>query len=326
MSPSRANVVLLWGDNEYLLREGALEAVTAAGIRGTEVDAAEWQGPELSDLATPSLWGDQRALVVTRVNVLNERALAELRGYVRSPAPDALLLLTWITRGKGPPAFAKDVTAGGGDVRQVALRRQDLPRWLVDRARSREMRLTPAGANALVGVVGEDPAVLDRSLEQLRTAFPSAALGPDQVRAQFEGAGERRVWDLCDQAFAGRAGAALHTLQALMGGREEASLPVLGGIASRVRDLIRVRALAPTASPAAAAARAGVRYDWQLRRYREQAGRYTLRELERLHEAVVEADRQIKGGVPGSVVLPALVTAIARDASAALDVDIRVSR
>ena len=59
---SAGNVVLLWGEDPFLLREAALE--TLGEVRATEVDAAEWRGGETADLATPSLFGDARALLV----------------------------------------------------------------------------------------------------------------------------------------------------------------------------------------------------------------------------------------------------------------------
>ncbi len=52
MGKAPGAVVLLWGEDDFLLREAALELL--GDLRPTEVDAAEWQGGELQDLATPS--------------------------------------------------------------------------------------------------------------------------------------------------------------------------------------------------------------------------------------------------------------------------------
>jgi DNA polymerase-3 subunit delta len=229
------------------------------------------------------------------------------------------------SRGKQPPPLAKRVQAAGGQVRHAALTRQDLTKWVVDRARTRGVKLTGPAASALVGTVGEGTATLDQAVEQLATAFAGTSIGPSEIRSQFRGLGEQRVWDLCDQALSGRLSQALVTLRGLLEARED-PLMILGGIASRVRDLIRVREL-PERIPQAEAARAsGIRFEWQIRRYREQAGRFTREELARLHERVTEADRALKGGVPGDVLLPSLVAAMAGEPAAALDVPIRVSR
>ena len=103
------------------------------------------------------------------------------------------------------------------------------------------------------------------------------------------------MWDLCDRAFTGRTAEALVALRSMLEAREEPLL-ILGGIASRIRDLIRVRALPDRMTSADAARAAGLRFDWQLRRYREQAGRYSMDELTWLLERAVDIDRAVKGG------------------------------
>ena len=66
----------------------------------------------------------------------------------------------------------------------------------------------------LVEQTGQSMAdVLDQALEQLASAFPEGLVGPDQVRAQFHGLGEQKVWDLCDRALTGRIGEALARLK-----------------------------------------------------------------------------------------------------------------
>jgi DNA polymerase-3 subunit delta len=323
-------VALFWGEDEFMLREAARAFLDDFGAHAVEVDGAEWRGGETSDLSTPSLWGERRALLVHGAHALPDHGVRELQSYLSGPAADAALVITAIPRAGKPPKWSEAVTTSGGTVKQIAPpRRQDLSRWLGERAAARRINVTPAGLNALISTLGEDPATLDQALSQLASAFGGGGshepIGPAQVRAQFEGIGEQRVWDLCDRAFAGRLGEALVALRGMLDERED-TLVILGGIASRVRDLIRVRALPERLPPAEAAKRAGLRFDWQLRRYREQAARFTPESLAALHARVVEADRALKGGVPGSVLLPTLVAAMAGHAEAALDVEIRSSR
>jgi DNA polymerase-3 subunit delta len=322
---NRSGVTLLWGDDEFLLRDAAHARLRAAGADATEVDARAWQGGEMFDLATPSLWGERRALLVLGAQNMPEHGVRELEAYVSGSSPDAILVVTAVARTNKPPKWADAVQAAGGVVAQVALRKQDLPRWLAERATAQGLRMTPQAGSALIATLGEDPATLHQAVIQLASAFGDASVGPAEVHAQFQGVGEQRVWDLCDRAFAGRLGDALVALRSMLEDRED-GLVILGGIASRVRDLIRVRALPDRLPSAEAARRAGLRFDWQLRRYREQAGRFSLAELRTLHERIVEADRALKGGVPGAVLLPTLVAAMAGQPEAALEVEIRSSR
>jgi DNA polymerase III delta subunit len=105
---------------------------------------------------------------------------------------------------------------------------------------------------------------------------------------------------------------AMRSLRTMLEARE-AGLLILGGIVSRLRDLMRVRALPDRLPPADVARRAGLRFDWQARRYRDQARRFSLDELVQVHERVAWADRALKSGATDDVVLPLVIAAIAGD-------------
>jgi DNA polymerase III delta subunit len=96
----------------------------------------------------------------------------------------------------------------------------------------------------------------------------------------------------------------------MLAAREE-PLVILGGIAARVRDLQRVAAIPDGVSSAEAARAAGLRFDWQVRRYREAVRRYPPGALGSLHMGVADADRALKNGAGGDVVLPMLLARIA---------------
>ena len=81
MSPRKPPVHLLWGEDAFLLREAALELV-GPDVQPREIDGPEWQGGETADLATPSLFGEARALVVTDCRNLPDDALRELAAYL----------------------------------------------------------------------------------------------------------------------------------------------------------------------------------------------------------------------------------------------------
>ncbi|MDP9341042.1 MAG: DNA polymerase III subunit delta [Actinomycetota bacterium] len=303
--------VLLWGEDVFLLREAALERL--AGVQPVEIDARDWQGGETADLATPSLFGERRALLVTGCRALPEHALSELAAYLGAPAPDAQLVLVAdvAERGKAPAALTK-LMKGRGEVVEVNMGRRDLPGWVVERGRKHGLTVAPEGARSLVDALGESPAALDSALEQLRGAFPAERITRQQVQSQFQGLGDQRVWDLCDRMFARDVPGSIRSLRSLLDGREDA-LVVLGGIASRLRDLLRVKSLPERMPPADMAKAAGLRFDWQVRRYRDQARRFSFDELLRFHGRVVDADRDLKSGGQGDVVLAALVSSVAGD-------------
>jgi DNA polymerase-3 subunit delta len=307
-------VLLLWGEQPYVLRLAAFEAL--AGLEPVVVDGDRWEAGATADLATPSLLGGSRALLVTDAQGLPSDAIAEIRRYSSAPSPDARLVLVWVVgqRSKGPPKKITEALGPESEVRRAMVDRKELPTWIAGRAKAIGLPGTPAGAAALVQTLGEDPAELDRALEQLAGSHAKEGLTPETVAAQFRGFGDRRVWELTDAAFAGDRSGALRTLVALLEGGDE-PLAILGGIASRLRDLIRIRSLPPRTPTAQMARAAGLRFEWQARRFAEQARRYEEGELEAIHTELAEADRLLKQGGTGDVVLPALVTTIAAPAS-----------
>lgn len=305
----RAPVTLLWGEDGFLLRERAFELL--GDLKPTEVDAAEWRGSELQDLVTPSLFGEARALLITDAKSLPKEALAELTAYLSSPDLDAPLVICAQVgdRAKAPAALEKLLKAAG-TVEEVKIARKDLEVWLVQRARRGGVDLAPPAARALVETVGGEPGALAAALEQLGDAFAGERITPQLVARQFRGLGDQKVWDLCDRAFAKDLSGAIRSLRSIEEGRGD-PLMVLGGIASRVRDLMKVRALPDRMPPGDLARAAGLRFDWQARRYRQQARNYSMDELTALHDRLVEADRAMKSGASADVVIPVLVAAIA---------------
>jgi DNA polymerase-3 subunit delta len=309
-------VALVWGESEFLVREAALQAAGETRVR--EVAGADWEGSLLSDLATPSLLGEDRTLLVTDAQDLGEDALRAVAGFAAAPPAQSRLILAVSVgpRAKGPPRKLVKALGDGPQVRRAAVERRDLPAWVRERTGRHGIRATAQGAAALIETVGEDPAALDQALAQVAAAHGEAGLTPDTVRAQFRGLGDRRVWELCDAAFGGSLPAALRVLRALLDAREE-PLAILGGVAARLRDLIRVASVPPRTPPAEVARAAGLRFDWQARRYAQQIRRFPPGALSSLHTDLVEADRALKQGGSGDVVLARVVTRIAAQAAGA---------
>lgn len=306
-----ASVVLLWGEDAFLVREAA--AALLGDLRTTEIDAAEWQGGELQDLATPSLFGEQRALLIADCRNLPRDAFDALGTYMAAPSPDALLVLscTVAERGKPPAALVKLVEPVG-QIQAVLVPRKELEPWLVRRATAADTELSPPAARALVDTLGEDVGQLAGALEQLAGAFPGQRITPEHVHRQFRGLGEQKTWDLCDRAFSKDLPGAIRALRSIEESGDEA-LMVLGGIAARVRDLIRVRSFPDRLPPKQLAERAGLRFDWQARRYQQQARNFSLDELVAIHDRIAETDLALKSGAPGGVVMPVLIASIATD-------------
>ena len=299
MTAPTAPVTLLWGEDEFLLREAAL---AASGDRTpTEVDAGEWQGGELQDFATPSLFGEAERLIDHRRPLALQGRHGGARRLPRGARPRRAAgdLLSGRRTRQGPGGPPEAGEAGrhghpGGDRPQGA-------RALARRSRDEAgVDLQVPGARALVETLGEEPGQLVAALQQLAGAYPGQKITPQIVAQQFRGLGEQKVWDLCDRAFSKDLPGAIRSLKSIEEGGDD-PLKTLGGIASRIRDLIKVRALPDRTSPAQVAKEAGLRFDWQARRYQQQARNFSMAQLLALHGRITDADRALKSGGTGDV-------------------------
>lgn len=310
MPPSaRAPIALLWGEDAFLLREAALARF--GELHPTEVDAGDWQGSELNDLATPSLFGEPRALLISDARSLSKDASAELASYLAAPDSDAQLVISYQVAERGKVSATLDkLVKPVGDVVHVEIKRKDLEPWLTRRAGALNLDLSVPAARALVETLGEAPGHLVASLQQLASAFSGQRITPAIVAQQFRGLGEQKTWDLCDRAFSRDLAGAIRSWRSIEEGGDDA-LKVLGGVSSRLRDLMRVRALPDRMPPSELAKAAGLRFDWQARRYRQQAANFSMLELLDLHDRVTETDRALKSGASGDTVMAMLVVAIA---------------
>jgi DNA polymerase III subunit delta len=309
MAVKTAPVTLLWGEDTYLVREAALALL--GETKATEVDAAEWQGGELQGLATPSLFGEPRALLVNDARSLRKDTIEEIARYLEAPDPDATLVLACVVADRGKvPAGLQKLVEPVGEVRKVDIARKELEPWLVARAKENGLDLAIPGARALVETLGPEPGQLNAALEQLQDVFAGRRIGPREIAQQFRGLGEQKTWDLCDRAFGKDLPGAIRSLRAIEEGGDD-PLMVLGGIAARLRDLLKVRSLPDRMPPAQVAKEAGLRFDWQARRYQQQARNFSMAQLVTLHDEMTGADRALKSGATGDVVMPTLVTAIA---------------
>jgi DNA polymerase-3 subunit delta len=236
--------------------------------------------------------------------------MVELAEYLSAPTPTLRSCSLHHCRARQAARGARQDRGTGRSGPQVQIQRKELEPWLVQRAKAAGLDLTPPAARVLVETLGEDIGQLAAALEQLQGAFQGEQVTPTLVHRQFRGLGEQKSWDLCDRAFGKDLPGAIRSLRSIEEGGDDA-LMVLGAIAARLRDLMRVRALPDRLPPAQLAKQAGLRFEWQARRYQQQARNFSLEQLVSIHAQVAETDLALKSGAPGDVVMPVLIASIA---------------
>ncbi|WP_454778123.1 DNA polymerase III subunit delta [Georgenia muralis] len=291
-----APVVLVRGTEGLLadravdrLLELAKEADPAVEV--TTVEAAAYERGQLEMLASPSLFGEPRCVVVEGLESMSDPFLDDALAYLQAVPDDVWLVLRHGggTRGKklldavaaaGHPVVACDPVKRDAD-------KADLVRTDFRRARR---RIEPDAVQALVEAVGTDLRELGAATAQL-VADTTGTVTTDVVLRYYGGRVEATGFRVADAAVAGRAGEAVALLRHAVA-TGTGPVPVVAALAMKLRTLAKV---------AATRGRTGVSVGdlglapWQVDRARRELDGWTPEGLAAAITAVAAADAEVKG-------------------------------
>ncbi len=293
-----APVVLVVGEEEYLVDRSVRDLITAARDAGLGGDVHDLDGAELGpgdreSLTSPSLFGGGCVLVVRAAQNAAKDVAAELARYARNPAPDVVLVLTHAGGAKGKELLAA-VKAAGARVVECPKVTRFAERLDFIRAEFRRAgaRADDGAARALLDAVGSDLRELAAACGQL-TADTDGGINEAVVARYYRGRAEATGFTVADRAVEGHLAQALEQLRwALATGVS----PVLicSALAQGVRLLGRVGSAPRGASSVALAAEVGAP-PWKIDRVRQQLRGWHPNGIARALHAVAEADAQVKG-------------------------------
>ena len=177
LDKARGGVFYLHGDDDFRKEEVVRALVDAHldlatrefnfdPLRGSEVD------PETlaSVLGTPPMMAEWRVVVIREAEGLagSARARDILLASVTRPAPGLALILSCRVPDGSKAKFYKDLEKTARSVEFRAITAEDVPGWLMDRARERYgVEMDAEASEALGAAVGEDLGVLSQELEKL---------------------------------------------------------------------------------------------------------------------------------------------------------------
>ena len=179
-----------------------------------------------------SLAVSRRYLLVDGVERWREAQQREVAAALAAMPPDLTVVL--IARGKPPAALSKAVGAAGGEVLQFeAPRARELPRRLVEGARSRGFRLEPAAARTLVERMGTGQVRLENELDRLALwAGPDGEVGEGDLESMIADTSETAAWSLSDALLERDAARALEICERLVSqGENVTGLDLRAGLA-----------------------------------------------------------------------------------------------
>ena len=311
------------GDDGYGL-ERAADAVaerlaTAMPVERWRTTGAETTIGQITErVATASLFGGGTVgVVVDPTPLVRSRDDREaIVAVLRLVAPGNGLVFLEPNDGSNRRAAAlvaveKAVREAGGEVRELrAPKEGQLAAWIEQRARERNVRLAPGAARELAtrvgGFVREGDVDRRRQGElavaemgKLALRHPGETVTVDDVRDLVAEVVPGSAWAFLDAVASRRVPRALELLDRVL--ETTAELVVLAQLHGRIRQLIEVGDhLAAGATPGSLVRTLGLK-PFRADRLVEQARQWSLPELERALDALVELDATARGA-PGTAV------------------------
>jgi DNA polymerase III subunit delta len=312
-----AATTLVLGEEELLAERAVADAVAAAREElGPETTVEEVQGGALPDgfamgLATASLFGGGRVVVVQGAEALDAGGRQAVLAVARDPSPATVLVLRAATVGR-QAKFFKELQQHAQVVTVARLRPSERASWLRAEVRRLGRKADEAAITALIDTVGQDLRELAGAVAKLHIAVPP----PEPLRASHVSefltpTADRGVFELTDAVFAGDAATALGHLDSLLAQGEDV-LGLLGMLARQLRLLLKVSDYPNASSSQVAQAIGGGVRDWQVDRARRQARKFQPEVLRRALDVIAEADAAVRNGsLPSRLLLELVVTRIA---------------
>ena len=315
--PGSVPVTLVLGEEELLAERAVADAVAVARERlgpGTSVEEVRGGGlPDgfAMDLATASLFGGGRVVVVQEADGLDAAAREAVLALAADPAAATAVVLL-ATRPVAPGRqgkFFKDVQRHAATVLVAKLKPSERSSWLRAEVRRLGRKADEAAVAALVDTVGQDLRELAGAVAKLHVAVPPpTVLSAGHVTEFLAQTADRGIFELTDAVFAADAATALDRLDALFDQGED-PIRLLGFIASQLRLLLRVADHPELPKGQVAALLGGGVRDWQVDRARRQLRRFRPGDLHRALDLIAEADAHIRNGTSSPRLLLELLIA-----------------
>lgn len=294
-------VHLLVGDDDLLLRREVEHLLQRLRGEDPELEVETHDTSEtdqLPELRTASLFGGRLCLVLRGVEGASGDLKAQLERYLQQPSDEAVLVL--VARGVGKVQKIARLAKEHGERVDV----KTPPDWddrgwerlVGEEFRRAGYRADAAAIAAIRAHAGADPGVIASKVGQVcASANEGSSITAEQVEAVVEGHGRQSGFAIADAVGQRDPVEALIALRgALEGG--EAPLAVLGALAFRFRQLLRVRA-------GASQKEAGVS-PGQHRRLKALAAGFGPGELAWCHDRLAQLDVDLKGSeLPDHIVL-----------------------
>lgn len=287
-----APIVLIKG-SEGLLVDRALDQLrflahqADPNLERTDIVAATYQAGQIDVIASPSLFGESRMVIIRDLETMSDALAADLIAYASAPAPDVWLFLAHpggnargkkvidaIAKAKWPVIPAEPLK---NDREKLALIASDV--------RSARRQMDNEAMQALVDALGNDPRAMAGALAQLLSDV-SGRITLEDVRRYQAGRVEATGYDVADAAVAGHSAKAL-TLTRHAFATGIAPQVLVAALAMKFRAMAKVSIGGGASSLKMA--------PWQVDRARRELRGWSDSSLAAVFGAIATADAETKG-------------------------------
>lgn len=283
------------------IRKAAKKAQFEERLRLTPEAGFDWD-QLYSLLYSQSLLSEKRLIELDFRDIgPNKVASAILKDYADKPSPDTVLL---IDIGKlddkiSKSAWYKALEKAGMVIQIWPIARDQLPGWILQRAKRYKLTLAPDAATLLADYVEGNLVAAAQALEKFYLLRATGTITSEMVQAVLSDESQFSIFDFVDNLISGNTARTLHVLQSLKENGVEPIL-ILWGITRELRSLANF----------ATQLKQGMSFDQLCQKQRVFSKRQPLirRFLNRFTaencwhslSQALEIDRMIKGAHPGN--------------------------
>lgn len=289
-------LTLLLG-GESLLADRAISEILKSDKAATvtQLTAGEFDIGAISDALAPSLFGENRIIVIREINDLTLDLSEEVADYLAAP-DDGVHLVLWHKGGvKGKALLDKIKKLKPTTIACDVLKKDSEKSEFIRSEFSRLGRKASTEAiQALIDSLGSDLREMSGAISQLASDTAPEKIIDESVVAKFQqGRIETSGYDVADAAIDGNREAALVALRNAL---ETGTDPVLitSALAGSLRTLAKVSGASRGLKSFDLASSLGLP-PWQIDKARRQLGKWTPATLAGAVVAVAQADADIKG-------------------------------
>jgi DNA polymerase-3 subunit delta len=289
---------LILGDEELLVERAVAEVLRVAreqaGTTDVPIDrlrAGEVNTSELAELLSPSLFADERVLVLESAAEAGKDAVALIAAAAADLPPGTMLVVVHSGGGRAK-ALADALQKLGANVHPCArlTRASERSDFVRAELRSLGIRVTDDVVSALLDAVGSDIRELASACSQL-VADTGGRVDEGAVRRYYSGKAEVKGFDIADKAVVGDVEGAAEALRwAMM--RGEPRVVLADALAEAVHTIARVGPL--SGDPYRLAGELGMP-PWRVQKAQKQSRRWSKESVAIAMRLVATLNADVKG-------------------------------